>query len=501
VPVDQCTALAGQRLALRDAATRIDAAAVAPGGDGVPSFCEVTATIAPGIGIVLRLPATDWNGKFVEVGRGGYCRPVVMTECDNPLRKGFACIISDQGHKTAGSDDVWAADNLQAKVDCGFRGNHVAAVAGKAITQAYYRRALRHAYFIGCSTGGRMAMVEAQRFPHDFDGIVAGAPPVAKFYNGIALSWNALAALDPAGRPLLTADDLRLVHAAVLAKCDALDGLKDGIVGAALACRFDPAVVQCAPRQASASGGAVGACLTPAKVAAVRRIYAGPHDSAGRQLYDGAPLPGSELNWIGAYLPAGDQPSIILASMTEMFRYLQQPARGPDWSLSRLDWDSVSADVDLAEAYNGASNPDLSRFKAAGGRLILYHGLADQLIMPNSTIDYYRAVTRTMGGAAQTRDFARLFLVPGLGHCSGGDGATVIDPLAALDDWVEHRRAPDKLVGAHLRQPPANPYALVRLPLDPGDVAFTRPAYAYPATTRYAGHGDPAVATSFVAAN
>lgn len=467
----RCPALAGQRFDLIDAPTRVDSAQIVPGHDGVPVTCHVKATIAPQVGVEVKLPASGWNGKYFMIGRGGYCRPVNMAECDNPLRKGYACAISDQGHKSGESDDIWASGSLQAKVDCGFRGNHVAAVASKAITRAYYRTPPRHAYFMGCSTGGRMALVEVQRFPQDFDGVIAGAPPVAKFANGIALAWNALAALDPQGKPLLTAADLQLLHKAALAQCDAKDGLKDGVIGAALSCHVDLR----------------GLPLSPEKIEAIRRIYAGPTDSKGRALYDGAPLPGSELNWISTYLPSGDKPAVIHSSMTEMFRYLNDPIRPDSWSLSQLDWDRVSGEIGLAGAYNDANNPDLSRFRAAGGKLIVYHGLADQLVMPRSTVAYYDAVTRAMGGLAPTRTFARLFLIPGLNHCWGGDGATVIDQIAALEDWVERGKAPEVLTGARLKVVPANPYAPIALPLAPETIAFTRRTPAYPANARRGG--------------
>lgn len=492
-----CRALEGRALDALDAPTRITTAQPVPGSDRLPAFCRVQATIEPDVGIEIRLPILTWNGKFLEYGRGGYCRPVQMQDCDTPLRKGYACVISDMGHKSNEPDDIWAYENTQAKVDCGFRGAHVAASAGKAITAAYFGVDPAHSYYMGCSTGGRLGLLEAQRFPWDFDGIIAGAAPITKSADGLALMWNVSATLGRQGTPILAPADIRLIAQAALAECDLDDGLKDGVIGDPRHCHFDPRVLQC-------NGVKNSRCLTRDQVDSVRKIYAGPVNSQGERLYEGSALPGSELNWIGTYVPADAGASIGGASavhdaMTAMFRYMNTPERGAGWSITQFDWDRDYRRLSLMEAFNGAANPDLRRFKAAGGKLIVYHGLADEAVMPENMIAYYELTERTMGGEAEMDDFFKLYLVPGMNHCSGGAGANVVDYIAALEDWVERGHAPEALTAAHLRTPRATGFEPEPLPVDPANVDFTRPLYPYPLRTRYSGSGDPTDAKSFIA--
>ena len=485
----RCAALAG-KMNLQDAATEIvEAGLVAAAGD-LPAYCHIQATVAPAVGIQMQLPATTWNGKFFLFGRGGYCRAISMEDCNEPLRHGYACLITDQGHKSTESDDIWISDNLQAKVDCGFRGTHVAAVAGKAITERYYGKPPAHSYFEGCSTGGRMAMVEAERFPYDFDGIVAGAPPINKAGNVLALAWNALAPLDKNGKQILTAAAVKLVADAAVAQCDMDDGVKDGVIGNPFGCKFDPSALQC--KSAASSG-----CLTAEQVAAVRKLYQGPVNAKGLPLYRGAPLPGSELNWIGAFVADEGKPARIYDSMNDAFRYMNTPERGPNWTLTQLDWDKDYKSVGLFEAYMSDDNPDLRQFKAAGGKLLIYHGLADQLVLPGATVDFYKAVQRVMGGPAMTEDFARLFLIPGMGHCAGGPGATVFDYAQYLDRWVVAGNAPDAIIGAHVRNLGPTAYLAMKQPLDPANVVFTRPVYRFPLLAKYKGSGDANAAANF----
>lgn len=486
----RCRALVGALPPLPDAPTRVTDAAVVAAGPALPPFCQVTAAIAPHVGLQMRLPLSTWNHKVLEYARGGFCRPVTMGECDSALRKGYACVISDDGNQTSIPDDVWAYNDTQDKVDCGFRATHVTAVAAKALAGRFYGERPRYAYLMGCSTGGRLAMTEATRFPYDFDGIIAGAPPISKYYNGISLAWDAVAVLNKDGSPLLLPDDVRLLHKAVMADCDAQDGLKDGVISDPRACTFDPGRLQC-------KDGQTTACLTADKVAAVRKIYQGPVNSKGASLYNGAPARGSELTWIGAFVSDDGKPSPIFESMNDMFRNLAYPAKGQDWTIAQLDWDTVSEQVSMAEAYASGANPDLRRFKAHGGKLIAYHGLNDPFVMPGNFADYYETVERAMGGRAATMDFFRLFQPAGLNHCAGGDGAGVIDYIQALETWVEHGQAPQMLIAAHLKSPDSPTAGL--LPVDPANVAFTRPVFPYPMVTRYRA-GDPNAASSFVAA-
>jgi feruloyl esterase len=487
----RCQALLGAHADIPDAPTVVTAATLVAASAELPAYCQVLGTIKPNIGIELRLPASSWNRKFMEYGRGGYCRTITMGDCDTPLRKGYACVITDHGHQSTEPDDIWAHDNLQAQVDCGFRGTHVAAVAGKALTEFFYHRPPTHSFYMGCSTGGRLGMVEAQRFPWDFDGIIAGAAPITKSATGLSLMWNALAPLNSQGRQILAPADVRLLAAAVTAQCDSDDGLADDIVGAPLQCRFDPATLLCSTQRPVD-------CFNAAQVAAVRKFYQGPVISNGTHLYEGSVLPGSELNWIGSYVAQTDQRSYVYTSMNDLFRNINDPGRGANWQITDFNWEQDYKQLGIMEALNSGANPDLRKFKEAGGKLIVFHGLADELVTPGNMIDFYKTVQRTMGGYTATADFFRLFLVPGMNHCSGGTGATVIDYLAALEAWVERGQAPDKLIGAHLKASAAkgNESALPRAPTD---IQFTRPHYAYPERAQYQGSGNPSDAANFKA--
>jgi hypothetical protein len=474
----RCEAFAGQEFpAIPDAPTRIDSAvSVAASGD-LPAYCALQATIKPNVGIELRLPTDRWNRKFFQYGRGGYCRAISMEYCDEPLRKGYACVITDHGHKSNEIDDTWMYDNLQARVDCGFRATHVATVAGKALTEKFYAKPPAHAYYMGCSTGGRLGLIEAQRFPWDFDGIVVGAPPANKSATGLGLLWAVAATLDAAGTPLLSAADIERVAQAALARCDRDDGVADGVIGNPRGCHFDPGELQC--REPAVSGGGAARCLRADQVAALRKIYQGPVTSGGLRLNRGAPLPGSELNWVGSFVARDGNVSAVHESMTAMFRYMNDPKLGPDWDIRQFNWDQDYKRIALAEAVNNAANPDLRAFKAAGGKLMIFHGLADELITTESVIDYFETVSRTMGGARTTDEFLRLYLLAGFNHCSGGVGATVVDYISQLENWVERGVAPNRLIAAKLKSSPAGGPAAIRFPLDPANIAFTRLVLPY----------------------
>jgi feruloyl esterase len=487
----RCQALLGMHADILNAPTTVTAATLVAASAELPAYCQVQGTIKPDIGVELRLPASSWNRKFMEYGRGGYCRTISMGDCDTPLRKGYACVITDHGHHSTEPDDIWAHDNLQAQVDCGFRGTHVAAVAGKALTELFYQQPPAHSFYMGCSTGGRLGLVEAQRFPWDFDGIIAGAAPITKSGTSLGLMWNALAPLNSLGQQILAPADVRLLAAAVTAKCDGDDGIVDGIVGAPLQCRFDPASLLCSTQQSVN-------CLVAAQVAAVRKFYQGPVIGNGQRLYEGSVLPGSELNWLGSYVAQNDQRSTIHSSMNDLFRNINDPGRGANWQITDFNWEQDYKQLGIMEALNSGANPDLRKFKAAGGKLIVFHGLADELVTPANMIDFYETVQRTMGSRAATVDFFRLFLVPGMNHCSGGAGATVIDYIAALEAWVEQGKPPEQLLGAHLRaSAPRGDESM--LPRSPADILFTRPHYAYPHRAQYRGSGDPNDAANFKA--
>jgi len=507
----QCTALASTDLStIEDAPSQVIEAKPVEARPDVPAHCQIEGYVTPNVGFSLMLSASNWNGKFLEIGCGGDCGSTGPTQqCNGPLRRGYACILFDAGHK--GSGGLWAYNNLQTQIDFGYRGAHVAALAGKAITERYYTQAPKHSYFTGCSTGGRQALVEAQRFPWDFDGIIAGAPWINDTASAMQYVWNDVVLSDKDGKSLLSHADLQLVHDAALAKCDRDDGVKDRIIGNPLACRFDPATLVC---KAGESSG----CITQAQADAVKKVYAGPTNSKGEKIYTGGSPVGSELDWASANLSNGNYWAI------PYFRYEVIPAAGPSWQEKDFDFDRDDKRFagGVQESLLNAANPDLRKFKAAGGRLLIYQGGKDADVVPANTIDYYETLERTMGGHAATQDFARLFIIPGMGHCSGGEGAFAVDYLTHLEGWVEQGKAPEMMIGARVSDAylagaalPSNlPWGSVEdmtpemrvsvaaffleFPLDPAiPMDFTRPIYPYPLQAKYRGTGDANSAASF----
>ncbi len=475
-----------------DAPSHLVSAKIIAAGADVPAFCLLTGYVSPNVGFELRLPMAGWNGKFSMVGCGGMCGGIQEPGCDVPLIKGYACIMSDMGHRGTQIDAEWAYNNLQAEVDFGYRATHVTTLAGKAITRVFYGQAPRLSYFLGCSTGGRQGLIEAQRFPDDYHGILAGAPPMNQMGDGMDIIWSIQAAENADGTPLLRSTDLNLVTKTVLAQCDADDGVKDGVVGDPRSCKFDPAVLAC-------KAGQSADCLQDKQVAALKKIYAGPHDSKGRRWYWGV-MPGSEPVWIGSLQRDDGQVSHYKAFMTSQFRFLAfSPDMGPAWTLAQFNWDEDPRRTELTEPLFNAQNPDLRRFKAAGGKMISFHGWNDHIVQPEATADYYETVERTMGGRAQTQDFYRLFMAPGVNHCQGGTGAHAVDWFGALERWVEQGQAPDRIVAVRPTDPKGGLYPRFFTPA-PGvmdNAIFSRPLFPYPSKAVYSGRGDPGSQASF----
>lgn len=468
-----------------------DAAPTAASNE-LPAFCRVQGYIAPNVGFELRLPVDKWNGKFLEVGCGGFCGILdgAVGGCMDPLRRGYACIATDMGHKGNGRDMVWAYNNLQAEVDFGFRSTHVTLLAGKAIAERFYSKAPHKSYFVGCSTGGRQGMMEAQKYPADFDGIIAGAP--AEPIGSLRQLWMTSLTAGKDARPIFNEADVQLLHRGVLEECDRDDGIKDGLIGDPLACRarFDPSRLTC-------KSGKDASCLTSEQVSVVKKIYDGPRSARGADLYVGGYLPGVELDWLRTIIP--DKSTWFGG---DVFRYIALlPDPGPAWSLPNFDFESYYRRMQTMQVLNSARDPDLRRFQAAGGKLIAYHGWNDTAVVPINTVDYYETTQRTMGGPQATGEFFRLFMIPGMGHCWDGNGAYAIDYLSALEAWVEEGRAPQFLIGTHPKDAYKNDVrdGRLTLPLKTEAVQFTRPHFPYPATARYAGRGDPNDASSFVA--
>lgn len=465
---------------IEDAPTHISSADFIEPKDGEPGHCRVRGYIWPQVGFELQLPET-WNGRFIEMGSGGEGGNLDWaTNC--PTHRGYACIATDMGH--TGRGGLWAYNNLQAMVDYGYRAAHVAAVAGKVITGRYYGRPPKHSYFHGCSTGARQALVQAQRFPWDFDGIIAGGVWIDETISTMTLVWGSRVLKDETGKPLLSEEDFQAVRQAVLQQCDLDDGLKDGLIGNPLRCQFDPAVLQC-------QGEKKAGCLTDRQIQAVKKVYEGPTTSTGIKLSAGGSVPGTEHGWKD-YIGSLEQ------WPKSFFRGMVIPPAGFQWNLRDFDFDR-----DYKRFLNGAqeslvsnNNPDLRTFKGAGGKLMLYVGW-NEWSLPKRAIDYYDTVERTMGGPANTQDFFRLFMIPGADHCTGGEGPFAVDFLTYMEAWVERDQAPDMMIGAHVSE--ANPWTL-RYPLPPETaVSFTRPLYPYPLWAKYRGTGDPSKAENFKA--
>ena len=474
---------------IQDAPSHLIAAKYLPADGDIPARCMVDAYVSPRTGMHVFFP-DNWNGKFIKRGCGGFCGNIFDTACDSALTRGYACEADDMGHKSTGLDAKWAFNDLETKADFGFRSTHASAVAAKAMVEDYYGQPIKFSYYMGGSTGGRQGLLLAERFPSDFNGIVAGAPPISELGVGVELLWNVRANLDQNGKSILKLEQLALIHKGALQACDAADGLSDGIITDPAHCNFDPASLQCAAGKSSD-------CLTKEQVEVVRKIYQGPVNSKGQKLWPGGPYPGSELNWANTYI-VNDGPSIYNKFIGDLFRYMAFPVDpGPTWQIKDFDWDRDPKRLGAIEGLYDVSNPDLRQFKAAGGKLIMFQGLADQSVVPPGASDFYETVERTMGGRDATIGFFRYFVLPGVNHVVGGDGADTVDYLAYLADWVEQGTAPEKLLGMHTKTR-RNPDLIPVVPPKPDEIEFTRPYYPYPATTRYDGNGDRNAAASFV---
>lgn len=492
----RCSGLRAADLSgIEDAPTRVTRASLIAARDAVPANCRVQGYVAPQVGFEIRLPITEWNGKFLMLGCGGMCGELFTERgaCDSPLQRGYACIVSDMGHRGRPDDGaLWAYNNVQAEIDFAYRATHVATLAGKAIARRYYGTAPAKSYFMGCSQGGRQGLVSVQRFPWDFDGVIAGAPAIQLVsLPSLLLNYHLWeSARGGEGHRVLSPSVIQRIHAAATEKCDLDDGVKDGIIGDPGACRFRPDELVCK------RGSRTENCITALQAEAAAKLYAGAISSAGETLYPGAAI-GSELQWI--QMLERMRSGIDKSPEVDFVRYMTfVPDPGPSWEPSEYDIDRDHKRAAMMEALLFASNPDLRRFKALGGKLIVYVGWNDQGPTPASIIDYYETVERTMGGRAATQEFFRLFMLPGVNHCYGGIGADAVDFLSYLEDWVERARAPDKILSARMKQPePGFIYPYREFPSDSTGVEFTRPVYPYPQRAVYKGSGDPDDAENF----
>ncbi|MFE9602422.1 tannase/feruloyl esterase family alpha/beta hydrolase [Streptomyces hokutonensis] len=408
--------------------------------------CDVKGVIAPQLHFEIKLPETGWQANYLQLGCGGLCGGATVTNAPAsagcvPLTTGaFAVASSDEGHQVGGG--LFSTDPTLS-ADFGYKSDHELVQAAKAIIKQYYGQAATHSYFDGCSQGGHQGLTEAQRYPTDFDGIIAGAP-ANNFtaLNTFSHAWTAQSVYLDGGPATITNADLADLHQAVLKGCGAP---ADGIIADPLACTWDPGTIQCGAGQTSTSDDY---CLTADQVTTLRRIYAGPTDGHGQLLYPGYQLRGSELNWAGIITPAtATGASGDISFVRETLRY--QIFDSPQPALTYKDIKFTAAYYDKVmrpnEGMYDATDPDLTAFKKAGGKLILWHGLGDQHIPAVGTMAYYKAVEKVVGGEAATKTFARLFLLPGVAHCGGGQGPNTFDALTAITDWVTKGDAPASL--------------------------------------------------------
>jgi feruloyl esterase len=479
-PAIPCEQIA--RMALPDAKVTLAEARPAgafaiPGGGGgfgpstlnLPGFCRVAATLKPSadsdIKMELWLPAA-WNGKFMMVGNGAWSGSISYSALAEPLSRGYAVASTDTGHE--GGRGTFAFGHREKLVDFAWRAVHETTVKGKTLTAAYYGLGPRLSYWNGCSSGGKQGLKEVQQFPADFDGVIAGAP-ANNWMRLQVQSMLASLANNPKGRPrILGPAQIALVHKAAVAQCDALDGLKDGEIADPRLCRFKASSLVCKPGQDAST------CLTPEQAALADKLYEPIRaPGTGALIYPGM-TPGSEAQW----------PIVIMGPWMVGVDSFALAHGDPNWD--QYGFDPVR-DLALAEKTDVgivATNPDIAAFKARGGKLIQYHGWADALIPPENSINYYESVIARQGGLAQTQDFYRLFLVPGMGHCGG---AYQVDWITALEEWVEGGKAPDEILGRRVPPmgfgpPPPGPAA------SPADLG-ARPICAYPAAAQYGGTG------------
>ncbi len=431
----------------------------------LPGHCRVRLTSRPvsdsEIHVEIWLPALQaWNGKLLGTGNGGYSSALTFPAMQNALKEGYATAGSDTGHE--GGDLKFGLGHPEKINDWGYRATHVMTGSAKLVVRNYYGRFAKYAYFTGCSTGGHQALMEAQRYPDDYDGIVAGDPGNNRVRLNIGFLWSWLKA-----RPL-PASKLAMLNRAVIERCDAQDGLKDGLIADPRRCGFDPSRLLC-------KGGDEADCLTPAQVEGVRAIYDGARNPrTGAQVFAGWPK-GSEAGWAAYFV---GQPQ---AARLEFWRYWV--FGDPEWNPLTFDFDRDVAFADARMSSISAVDPNLAAFRARNGKLLLYHGWADAVSPPDETIRYFGEVQRASGGARAAAAFARLFMAPGMGHCSGGPGPNTFDALGALDKWVSQGVAPDKIIASHSSN---------------GVVDRTRPLCAYPQVAVWNGKGSSDDAAQFV---
>lgn len=498
----RCAALAAMDFGnLSDAPTRIASARLvdvppadpkAPPGSAVAvlsaspikQYCQVLGYVAPQNKFELRLPLpSQWNQRFHLTPCAGFCGAVIGSACNQSLARGYASVTGNGGHDGGpGFDGVWAANSPNLQEDFAWRHNHVITVAAKAITTMFYGQPIARSYMSGCSKGGHAVLMEAQRFPDDFDGLMPIAPVYDFVGRVIAGAWWAQAVSDKEGGSVLDRAAADTVQKSVLARCGAQAGVDEGLVTDPLSCDWKPEMVACA----SSNGGS--SCLTPRQVDAVRRMMSPAVNSKGQVIYAYPDIAGTATEWAPWHYPGGPTPTSPSAYANfilhdQFLRFMADPTVRHGVDPLKFDFNRDPRSLARATKLYNATSFDLRAFKARGGKMLMWHGLSDAAIIATSSIGYYEGVEKLMGGRAQTQDFFRLFLVPGVHHCGGGPGLTGFDALTLLENWVEQGQPPDRLIASRA----AN-----------GVTERTRPIFPYPLLARYSGSGDPKQASSYV---
>jgi len=459
----------------------------------VPAFCRLTADISPSpdsdIKVEVWMPVTGWNGKFQGQGNGGFAGQIGYAGMGAAVKRGYATAGTDTGHAGDMLHAPWALAHPQKVIDFGYRAIHEMTLKAKAIIDAFYGRNPQYSYFVSCSDGGREALMEAQRFPKDYNGIVAGAPANNWTHLFTAFAWDEKALLaNP--ESYIPASKLPAIAAAVLAACDARDGITDGILNDPRQCNFDPETLLCKDADSST-------CLTGPQVGTLMQLYAGPHDSTWRPIYGGL-MPGFEEGWGGWVMGSKPGAAVIDTFAVQYFSNLVYDKSDWDLNAFALDVSLQQAEAVTAQPLN-ATNPDLKPLMASGGKLIMYQGWSDPATPALNSINYYQSVVTAMGQSSTDR-FLRLFMVPGMGHCAGGPGPNYFgqdgdskdrdpehDIYAAIEAWVEKDVAPSRLI--------ATKYA--NDSKTEGAVTMTRPLCPFPQVAKYQGSGSTNDAANF----
>jgi feruloyl esterase len=432
----------------------------------LPAFCRVAANLKPtsdsDIRIEVWLPTAEWNGKFLAVGSGGWGGSIAYEDMADALRRGYATSATDDGHIGPGA--AFVVGHPEKLIDFAYRAEHEMTIEAKTFIKAFYGLDARYSYWDGCSGGGREGLLQAYRYPEAFDGIIAGDPANLR-RNAWAL-WLAVQTFKEADAHI-PPDKYPMIHRAVLDACDANDGLKDGLIEDPESCHFDFRTLQC-----EAADGPN--CLTPRQTQTAQTIVGPATTKTGKILFPRLE-PGAELRW--GRLAGGPRPADLFL---DEFRYVVYQDSNWDWRTFDLERDSAKAeaiDKDIDDL-----NPHLASFAKHGGKLLLYHGWADPQVAPGSSIEFYKSVVGVSGDPDQASNWIRLFMVPGMAHCSGGEGPDTFDKISVIEQWVEQGKAPAQIIAAHQAA---------------GKVDRTRPLCPYPRVARYNGTGNIDEAANF----